>query len=293
MFMTSKDEQRKLMVTYKKFSGITSLFNEEGSCDNLEFCDIYKNAQPISKPTTATKDYTSYSDKFRRYAFKYIFGDDTVSAEDVLGEIDDITRIYYVTLNFKESPNGMIAIMIYLVFSIIIIISSAFLFIKKYEADFAFLPRDFWILSLFGYILILCISILDLGKLEVYTCHLKQLFQLISSSLIFGTVFYKLIINFPEENKISKWFSQHRYVLIGIFMAIDIILFLLFFISPYIIEDVIVNEGKNFQKCQKGGIFSKILLGVASVYIFSMVAGSLFLIFLEWFLKETYRDVRY
>ncbi|ORX81333.1 periplasmic binding protein-like II, partial [Anaeromyces robustus] len=74
--MTSREVQKKLMTEFKKFSGITSLYNDENVCENKDICAVNKNIQPIARPISLTNDYNGYSEKFRYYIYKYLYGDD-------------------------------------------------------------------------------------------------------------------------------------------------------------------------------------------------------------------------
>jgi len=293
MYLTSKSTQRKLLVEHKKFSGISSLYDEEEVCNSNEMCEIYKNIQPISRPVNVTNDYNRYSEKFRYYVYKYLYGDNNVKAEDILKEIDDITRIYYVSLISKESSIGVIALIIYTLLSLLMLLSSLFLFSKRYQKCFNFLPKDFWILSIIGSILILVYGYLDMGKVTQKICHVKIIIVFFSFTLIFIPIFYKLLVNYPEENKISNWINQHRHKFLLIFIFLDVGVNALLLISPCDIENIMVPEGKNFQKCTMNNNFSKFLLTISKLFKLFIIMIILFLIFIEWYIRVTLYDIRF
>eukprot|EP00833_Pecoramyces_ruminatium_P013860 jgi/Orpsp1_1/1187892/evm.model.d7180000060996.1 len=196
------------MVEHKSFSGIKSLYDEKDICINKDFCEIFKNAQPVARPSSLTNDYNKYSEKFRYYAYKYIYGNDDVDPEEVLKKIDDITRIYYISINSKDSNVG------------------------------------------------------------------------------------KLISNYPEINKVSDLISNHRHLFLFTFIFFDILINGLVLIQPYTINDIIVNDDKNYQRCKVGGLLSRAFIILAVALKFTLILISFILLFVEWNLKITYYDIR-
>ncbi|ORX81335.1 periplasmic binding protein-like II, partial [Anaeromyces robustus] len=146
LYMTSKEEQRRVITDFKKFSGITSLYNDEIVCKLKELCEINKNVQPIGRPISLTDDYNEYSEKFRHYVYKYLYGDDSVDPLEMLKKIDDLTRIHYISIYSKDSSIGIIITLSYIALSLIILSSSILLFIKKFKVCYVFMTKDFWIL---------------------------------------------------------------------------------------------------------------------------------------------------
>eukprot|EP00833_Pecoramyces_ruminatium_P002286 jgi/Orpsp1_1/1176318/evm.model.c7180000057168.1 len=291
-YITSKEIQRKIMIEHKSFSGITSLYDEKEICDNKDFCEIFKNAQPVARPSSLTNDYNKYSEKFRYYAYKYIYGNDDVDPKAILKKIDDITRIYYISINSKDSNIGKVIATIYALLSIIILFSAIFLFNKRMHQYFDFLPNDFWILSLIGYVLIIFISYLDLEKATVFKCHLKLFLQFTTFTIIFIPILYKLISNYPEINKVSDLISNHRHLFLFTFIFFDILINGLVLIQPYTINDIIVNDDKNYQRCKVGGLLSRAFIILAVALKFTLILISFILLFVEWNLKITYYDIR-
>eukprot|EP00833_Pecoramyces_ruminatium_P014675 jgi/Orpsp1_1/1188707/evm.model.d7180000066608.1 len=103
IYMTSKEVQKQMMIKYNIFSGIHSLYEDNELCSKGDLCDIYKNIQPVVKPMHKTNNYLEYSQKIRKYIYNYLYGGDDVDPEEMLINIDDITRIYYISLNSKYS----------------------------------------------------------------------------------------------------------------------------------------------------------------------------------------------
>jgi len=294
MYITSKEIQRRLITEHNCFSGINSLYNEYEVCKNKEeLCEIYKNAQPIVRPTSKTNDYNKYSERFRYYIFKYLYGNDIVDPAKMLRKIDDITRIYYISISSKDSIAGKIIAIVYILLSIIILSSSIFIFIKKYNYNFSFLSKDFWILSLLGYILLIYTSFVDLERVTPLRCHLKFFLQFMSFTIVYIPIFHKLISNYPEENKISIWVKSHRYIFLSIFIFLDILINGLIFMQPYTVKTVVtIDSSKNFQKCKVDGLFSKTVIIIMYTFKVVIIIWSCILLFAEWNLKSTIFDIR-
>ncbi|ORX85081.1 periplasmic binding protein-like II [Anaeromyces robustus] len=291
MYITSKDVQKKIITDRHRFSGISSLYNEKEVCDKVNICEIYKKLQFVERPLTLTNNYSGYSGIFRYYIYKYLYGDDDMNPAEILKKIDDLTKYYYISPKLKDSNIGIFIFIIYGILSFIIIFSSIFLFIDKFDSYFSFLSKDFWILSLIGYVLILYISYLDLGKVTILKCYLKLLFQYLSFTFIFIPIFCRLISNYPEVNKFSEWINNHQYIFVVTFIIIDLLISGLIS-NSFSINNIINHDSKNFQTCKINGIFSNILIIATALFKLMIILFSLFLIFLEWFLKITYNDVR-
>jgi len=254
---------------------------------------VHKKMQPIARPTSLTDDYNSYSEKFRYYIYKYLYGEDDVDPLDMLKEINEITRFHYVSIKTKDSPVGKIIGSVYLFMAFFIIVSSYFLFDNYLQLFFSFLTKDYWILILFGYILVIVFSYLDLEKVTVVNCHLKQLFEYLSFTFIFIPILHKLISNYPEENSYSDWINHHRYLFILIFIIMDLGVCGLTLFSPYTSEDIIVNDGKNFHKCKSSGGILSLLSTLLIMIKLIVLVESLILIYMERQIEETYYDLHF
>jgi len=92
------------------------------------------------------------------------------------------------------------------------LLSLTFLFIKKYELCFSFLPKTFWIFIILGLIIIISEPFTLFGELDETKCHLRPILFSYGFTLHFIPVLYKLIINFPLENCISIWISEKKNI---------------------------------------------------------------------------------
>ncbi|OUM61594.1 hypothetical protein PIROE2DRAFT_12375, partial [Piromyces sp. E2] len=104
-FFTSLEYQKNFTIAEKYFSGIRSLYDDEDVCNSVN-CDLAKSFQPIARPNSPTDDYDSYSEKFRKYIFDFLYNDK--SAEEVLNKIDDLTKIYTISFDSDETPIGFV-----------------------------------------------------------------------------------------------------------------------------------------------------------------------------------------
>eukprot|EP00833_Pecoramyces_ruminatium_P008823 jgi/Orpsp1_1/1182855/evm.model.c7180000082928.1 len=99
-FFTSKDMQEMMVKKFKYNSGILSIYEDEKLCSSYN-CNTFKNIQHVGRPNTLTYDYDDYSEKFRNYIFEFLYGNKT--AYEVLKRVNDITKIYYVSINGDNS----------------------------------------------------------------------------------------------------------------------------------------------------------------------------------------------
>jgi len=293
LYMTSREIQKEMMINFKKFSGIASLFDDDENCEDGELCDIHKKIQPVARPTTVMYDYNAYSEKFRNYVYNYLYGDDNVKPMDMLRKIDEISQFYYISVTSNHKDIGKILASVYLIIIILILSSSYFPFHNDLQYFFSFLSRGFWIISLIGYVLMVVVSYLDMEKVTVVGCSIKQLLQFLGFTFIFIPIFHKLLSNYPEENSYTEWIKKHPYSFLMIFIAIDLALNSLNFFSPYIIENVVVPDGKNFQKCRTKQDLSKFILILSTMIKSVVLVESLILIYMEINYKNTYYDVRF
>lgn len=288
--MTSKDTLKKYVLKYNIYMPIMELYNDEEVCSKVD-CEFFKKIQLVARPINKVKDYDEYLIKLRKYAYEYLFGDNT--AEEVLRNIYDITQIYYLSINTKDTPIGLILLTINITIGIITLLSLSFLYIKKFEHYFKFFTKDSWHIFILGVIFILIFNFLFYGPQTVCKCHLKVFTLSIGYTLCLVSIFHKLIINYPEENKVSKWIEKHKYFFLSVFVKINVSLNILSMRTPISVQTIISKERKNYQICKVHNNFGMymILLNISIHFIIVLSIG--FLSFIEWNIKETFYDVRY
>jgi len=289
-YMTSLEVQKKLVLKRIIVSGITYLYEEEEICNSIQYCEVYKNAQYIIKPVNKTNNYGKYIEKFSGYFFNFLYGYE--KPEVVLKFMDDITRIYNITIDPDELSLGFISLIAYIVFSIIELGSLIFIKIGKFKIFFSYLPDAFWVLIVIGIIILSSIIFTKIGDITSFKCHLVVFFLNIGYTLIYTPIFIKLIVSFPDENKLSNWFIKNKYSFLIIALSVDTFLNVLAFIQPFTIEKIIINEGENYEICAMNGRFLKSIVYMEGLYKFVIVMAILILIFVEWNIKETLYDIK-
>ncbi|OUM58629.1 hypothetical protein PIROE2DRAFT_16035, partial [Piromyces sp. E2] len=90
---------------------------------------------------------------------------------------------------------------------------------------------------------------LELGKITETKCQMKWSLFSLGTTLNLIPVLYKMIVCFPETNKYSVWISNNRYIFLGIFVLLDLIISLITIFQPYGVT-LVKNPGSyNFVKC--------------------------------------------
>ena len=290
-FMTSKEVQRKVVMIGKVLSGITSLYDEKEICDIMD-CELLKNLQFINRPTSKSNDYYNYSENFRNNLYKYLYGNGNVTAAEVLKETDDITRIYYVSLDSKTSSIGIILLSIFITIALLFLLSLFLLYSKTFKHLFSHLPKDFWLLIIIGLDMEIAMSYLEIVQKTTAVCYVKHVLLLFGFSLTFTPILYKLIIEFPLENKYSIWIKQHRYLFIILFLAIELFFSLMLIIGKYDVETIKDKNGKNYQTCSFRKSFGNTLNTIEIIYSILTILCMAFFIYIEWNLELAFNDVR-
>ena len=281
-------------MNYKEFSGINSLYDDKEVCKVFD-CILAKNIQPITRPSSLTNDYDEYSKTFINYFHEFLYGNKT--AIEVLKKINDITNIYDVKINPSNSLNGFIIFIITSMIIVLMLLSLIFLFIDKYKKYFNIFSIDLWILIFIGFVISLSFIFMEYGKANILKCHFRYIFLSLGFTFIFCPILYKLIINFPYQNKnniIFKWINKtkNKYIFLFLFSLYDIILNLLLIIPSFEIKDHTIKYGKNFQTCENEnpfGITLFILFIVEKVFILIAI---FILIFMEWNIYTSLLDIR-
>jgi len=282
--------QIKIVKEKGVLSAVSEIYNDEEVCSYVD-CEFFKSIQPISRPTNKYHDYPKYSETIRKYTYEFLYGNKT--SNEVLKEIDDITRIYYISIKTDETIFGLIVYIILTIFSIGLVLSFLFLFFEKFNMYFYFLPVRFWFLTLIGYILVALVGYFEIGERTLIKCQLKPLLLSFGFTFIIIPILYKLIVNFPEESKFSKWVKKHKLLFIFVFLFIDIILNLLYLLTPYRIFTMIHENQKNFNICKISNTFGRILICSMLMHKFIIILIIVFLIFIEWNIKDTMYDIRF
>jgi len=288
-FMTSKEIQREYTLKHMLVTGIPSLFEDEEVCKNSE-CELFRNIQPIGRPINKTKNFDEYSEKFINYIYEFLYGNKT--AKEVLKKVDDLTNIYYISINTKNSYIGIVVFIINSVVILFMIISVIFLFLENFEPFYKFLSIDFWIIYIIGLIIILNAILTKYGMISNLKCKLFPILISTGLCLSFAPFLHKLIIILPVNSEILEWIRRHKYIFLFFLIFIEILFSGLLFLIDFDIEDVLINEGQNFQICKMNNIYGKLIFGIQVFFNFLIIVTMLLYIFLEWNLEKTRYDIR-
>lgn len=292
-FITSKDMQRKYIVSNNYYSAIPSLYDEEEVCSIVD-CNYFKNIQLTARQFTNKTNYDQYSYKFREYVYEYIYGNK--SEIEVLKNIKEIDFFYYPTLSTRFTVIWLIYFIFIVCTSILMLLSLCFIFINKYKMYFQFLPKDLWIITVVGFVISISPFYTMLGQITNMKCYIKDIIQVLGPSLFLIPVLSQLIINFPEkDNKISKWVKNNRYLFILFFVIVNMLLYGLLKTFPYTIVDYTFVDyyQLNYKACKMNNVIGLVVIQILYGISILTTLSILILTFLEWNLKATFYDIRF
>ncbi|OUM56110.1 hypothetical protein PIROE2DRAFT_19436 [Piromyces sp. E2] len=277
----------------------SSLEYKKASKIVLEYITSKEIHQLISRPVNKTSNYDYYSVMYRKYFYEYLFDDEgkSITAVDVLNNIENLYKIFQIKVHSDDSNIGLIMVIVISVVSFTIIFSSLFYFVDRLIPYFDFLPFDFWLLTLFGAVLIIMTTLTEYGEITGMKCQLRLFMLSFGVTINIVPTFQKLIVNFPEENKLSEWVSHHKRLFVLPFIMVEFITNAIMLISPYSVESGtfvdIENSRKNFSVCYAENTFTRIMLALIILLKFLVLIVICILIFVEWNVKETLYDVRF
>lgn len=294
-YLTSKEVQKKYIIEEKILSPMKELYEDDDVCKVTE-CNLIKSIQPFSVINYNNDfdfdlyDIDNYFRRYKEYLHEFIYDNSTIS--ETIKNIDDITKFYKLTLDSNESYIGIMILVSFLLCVAVILLLLIIPYIKKYEKQFKFLPNDFWIIFVFGS-LIMSLSICTLfGEVMSIKCQMRRALLSLGFTLNMTPLIYKLISNFPEKNKVVHWISNHRYGFLGIVLSLNSILNILSFVKPYKIENKIQEYGENYRACVMESLFGNIMIHAVLTFVDLLIFVILFLLFVEWNIEETYRETR-
>jgi len=75
-------------------------------------------------------------------------------------------------------------------------------------------------------------------------------------------------------------------------MLVEVLVNLLFYVSPFTIKNVINDDGRNFQECSMQSGFGVAALILLCLFKIITIFSALFLIFVEWNIKDTISEMK-
>ena len=285
-FFTSKEYQKEKFGDKTFITGIDELWSDEEACGN-GFCDIVKSTQYTPEPEFLREGNDDYRKRYKKYLYELLYNNITV--EETLKRINDIKDIYYISVDIKNSYVGLICFILFSVLSILMISSIIFLFRENFRPFIMFLPDGFWVITILGSIFILWVPLISYGPVNTLKCHMKTLLLSIGYTISVCPIMYKLIIQFPENNKLFTWIYRHKYLFLLYNILIDVLVNSVSLIDSCTIQKIFVEYGESFENCIYDGEYSIILLFIYKLVVIILI---LFLVFVEWNNSATMYDMR-
>ncbi|KAL6598019.1 periplasmic binding protein-like II [Neocallimastix sp. 'constans'] len=279
-YLSSLEVQKKIVTGNNKLSGISSIYDNE-VCQKID-CSLIKNLQYIDLGISFL-DYIKFSEKMKNIVYEYLNTD--ISIEETLSKLDDITNVHYIK---SSSVLGIFIIVVTASTIFLMGIFYIFLFKKQCYVKLNALDKKNWLIFIIGLIIMLCYCFTLIEELKDFTCFIRPILVFFGFSLSIIPIFVQLIINFPQNNKYSNYINKHKFVFILLFIDIEIIIFLLYLISPLSKEYYITNYTDEliFRQCELNTLFSIIINIINLFYIELLIICSIFLIFIEWNLEN-------
>ena len=289
-FLLSKEEQKRLIMLEKTFTGIDQLYYDDDICSIVD-CDLYRNLQLNSHYHYEREDYAEYSKIFRKYAYEFILGN--ITASEALDKINDITYIHQIRLDNEETSYGIVLFIITIVLSLTIIGSSLFFYIERFKPLFNFLPLDFWYVIILGVLCHLASIYTEYGEIHPYKCQLKVFLYSIGYTLTFIPFLYKLVFNLLLIKQVTNSILKKRYIFLLGFIVCDVVLTLINLSASYGAKTILVGNGKKYQECKMNDSLSRVVAYLSFGYKIIIFIGLAILSFLEWNIKETKFDIHF
>ncbi|KAL6600107.1 periplasmic binding protein-like II [Neocallimastix sp. 'constans'] len=288
-FLTSIEMQKKLLKDYGFLTAIPSIYNDKEICSNFN-CKAMKKIQLIERPTAITKNYSSYSEKFRNYIYEYLYGNET--AENVLKKIKNIVEVHNISIKGENNEMGLLILIVSLFFIILMLLSLVILFMGRFKPYFSFLPTDFWIVLIIGQCLVLSSELVTLGELKVIKCLMKTVNLCIGFTFHLIPILYKLMSNFPLENELSSWISRNRYLFLMFFTVLDILMNAIFFIEPYEVSVKAMFNNKKYHACVMKNTFGSFIEQLMIIHRIIITIAIILLVYIEWSITIIHKELK-
>jgi len=286
-FLTSKDIQKIMLMTGVSVTSIKEFLDDEVVCKYL-LCDVIKDSQITAEPSFVKEGPADFRAKYQKYIYQFLYDNETV--EETLKHINDVTKIYHISLSTEDSPVGLICFIFFSVISLFMLVSLVFFFRENFHPFFTFLPDDLWVITVLGSILVLWVPILNYGTIDTLKCHFKPMLLSIGYTLSINPTLYKVIVQFPENNKVTYWVYKNKHMFFFYSILVDILLNSIHWIYPFTTKHIYVEDGESFETCRYNGVLNIFLV---LIYKFIVLLVLLFLIFVEWNLSANIYDMRF
>lgn len=100
-YITSKEIQKKMILSNKIFSLIHELYDDPEVCDIID-CSVLKNVQLTIRPSNIYSDYSGFSEMFRESIYGFLYGNKT--STKAMKDVSEIPTSSYI----KKSYYGLL-----------------------------------------------------------------------------------------------------------------------------------------------------------------------------------------
>jgi len=289
-FLSSKEIQKKYFLQRNVITSIPELYDDPELCQMID-CEFYKNVQFTVRPSSKYYSYTDLNLRIEKYVYEYLYGNQT--AEVALKNVENLTKIHYISFTEKESNNELALSIFILVVTLSILMAGSliFLFSGKLSEYFSYLSKDSWIILIFGLIVLISNCYTTLGPVTDTKCHLYVVLTVLGYTFNMIPILHKLAADFPDNIKIFTWIKEHKYIFFLLFILFDAIVLSLFSLKIYDVDVNIIEDGQNFATCKMKNTFSLILLFFIFIVYLMVICILLLLCYVEWGLKTVIFDI--
>jgi len=283
-FLISKYFKKRMFENGMAITSVPELLNDKELCKTTP-CDLIKEIQFTGEPTFL-EGVIENKKRYKKYIYEFLYKDQ--SLEDTIKKVNNILKVYYVSLDTENSYVGLIYFIVFALSISLMLLSLIFTFMKSFKEYFRFLPVDMWVITVIGCVIIFCQPLISYGPVSPVKCYLKILLISLGYTISVCPTLYKLVAQFPGQGKIPSWVNNNRYLFLLGNILIDLLLNSISLASPYSSVSVTVEDGESFKTCK----FDNINLIIVFVYKFIVIFVFLYLIFVEWNITSTLYDVR-
>jgi len=289
-YFSSKKFQKEIIV--KQLGLITALeelYDDDEVCEFIN-CDMLHEIQYYLRPISTMENYNDFSKRAMNYFQDLLDGKKEV--EDTLSNIDDINRVYFITM---KNTFGAIIISFLVLLFVIVVIATSLIFIPSFQNYFTFFSNDLWIIYTIGTIMMLASAFEYFALPSNKKCILRQMFYINGKNLIYIPIIWKLTINYPIINNFSKWVEKHKLIFVSILYSIQFITSILnsIFGSIETVEINLDKPEKNFYICANNSIVGKAFNQIQYFYSLLLYLCICIFLFFEWNIEQTYFDIRH
>jgi len=285
-FLLSKEIQLDFLNEHMKFSGMLEVYDDQ-RCNEL-YRHLYRSQQFVKNQQNLIGKKINFANQMKIYINEYIYNN--ASTIDTLKNMDLISTIYYIEY---DSVIGIIVISMISVIIGCILVSILLVYTEKLSVLLHMFNKFYWTVTLLGLCICSSYGFFVLGVITPQKCVLKLFCILLSISLFFYPLLIKLIAFFPVKNKFSELARNYSNSALSVIIMIDVVFIAIFYYySPFIITEVFVDDGMNYNKCTSNNIYYNVFLGLFLLLKFILLSLISLFTFIEWGIESIFREIR-